>query len=96
MPPKKRGHGPIARGPESAAIRARPAYQIEREVERRVAAFALGRARGGADPQWRVRMACALRDQRRAARRGGFGYDLLRHWALLRIERTLGRARRKP
>jgi hypothetical protein len=96
MQRSKRILGPIVRGPGSAAIRAKPAYQIEREIERRVAAFALGRARSGPDRQWRARMARALRDQRRAARRGGFGYDLLRHLALLRIERTLGRARRKP
>jgi hypothetical protein len=80
--------GPIARGPSSTSIRAKPAYQIEREVERRIAAFAGART----EPRWRARMARALRDQRRAARRGGFGYDLLRHMALLRIAR--GAARR--
>ena len=90
MQRKKRILGPIARGPSSASIRARPAYQIEREIERRVAALASGRR---SDPRWRARIARALRDQRRTARRGGFGYDLLRHMALLRIERALrGRA----
>jgi len=95
MQRRKRILGPIARGPNRAAIRAKPGYQIEREVARRVTALALGARAGRPDPQWRARMACALRDQRRAARGGGFGYDLLRHMALLRIERAL-RARSSP
>jgi hypothetical protein len=92
MQRSKRILGPIACGPNRAAIRAKPAYQIEREVDRRMAALELG---GRIDPQWHARMARALRDQRRAARRGGFGYDLLRHMALLRIERGMRRGARR-
>jgi hypothetical protein len=91
MPQRERILGPIARGPDRAAIRGEPAYRIEEEVTRRVAALARA---GSIDPQWRVRMARALRHQRRAARRGGLGYDLLRHLALLRIARGMRRRQR--
>jgi hypothetical protein len=70
----------------------------QEECERRLAAFGLF-ARTldkDSDENFALRVARALRAERKAARGGGFGYDPMRHLVLIRLNRRLRRRRRNP
>lgn len=67
------------------------------ECERRLEAFGLF-ARildANAGPAFALRVARALRAERRAAQGGGSGYDPMRHLVLARLDRRLKRRPRK-
>jgi len=65
------------------------------ECERRLAAFGLfAKILDNEDAKFALRIARALRAERRAARAGGSGYDPMRHLVLLRLDRRLRRRKR--
>lgn len=67
-----------------------------KECERRLAAFGLFARTfdGNSDDQFALRIARALRAERRAAKAGGDGYDPMRHFLLARLDRRLKRRKR--
>lgn len=69
-----------------------------RECERRLEAFGLfARALDkDSDENFALRVARALRAERKAARAGGRSYDPMRHLVLIRLSRRLHRNRQKP
>jgi hypothetical protein len=91
MPAKARFLGYRAVGPARGRIRATRSPDLVRDIERRIAALALFPTANRRGSEWAVRLARALRAERRAARTGGFGYDLVRHLALVRMARRLGK-----
>jgi hypothetical protein len=72
-------------------IRAMRFTDNRKECEQRLAAFGLFARTfdGNADDQFALRVARALRAERRAARAGGDGYDPMRHFVLARLDRRL-------
>jgi hypothetical protein len=67
------------------------------ECERRLEAFGLFARTLDANtgPAFALRIARALRAERRAAQEGGSGYDPMRHLVLTRLDRRLKQRRRK-
>lgn len=67
------------------------------ECERRLEAFGLFARTLDANtgPAFALRIARALRAERRAAQEGGSGYDPMRHLVLTRLDRRLNQRRRK-
>ena len=67
-----------------------------KECEQRLVAFGLFKSAfdGNSDDQFALRIARALRAERRAARAGGDGYDPMRHFLLARLDRRLKRRKR--
>ncbi len=77
-------------------IRAMRVEDAERECERRLEAFGLFERVIDRDSEagFALRIARALRAERRAARTGGAGYDPVRHLVLVRLNRRLHRRKR--
>jgi hypothetical protein len=76
---------------ETRRIRAIRLDDSHKECERRLSAFGLfGTVLDTeGDSSFKLRIARALRSERRAARAGGAGYDPLRHLILSRLDRQL-------
>lgn len=83
---------------KTRGIRAMRFTDNRRECEQRLAAFGLFARtfERNADDQFALRVARALRAERRAARAGGDGYDPMRHFVLARLDRRLKRRSRNP
>lgn len=66
------------------------------ECERRLEAFGLFARTldANSDAKFALRIARALRAERRAAQGGGTGYDPMRHLVLVRLDRRLKRRKR--
>lgn len=77
-----------------ARIRASRCHDNRKECERRLAAFGLFGKTFESDAGFALRIARALRMERRAARTGGPGYDPMRHLVLLRLDRRLRQRKR--
>jgi hypothetical protein len=79
-------------------IRAMRVEDAELECERRLEAFGLFERVIDKDCEagFALRIARALRAERRAARAGGSGYDPVRHLVLVRLNRRLQRRKRNP
>ncbi len=77
-------------------IRAMRLTDNRAECERRLEAFGLFARTldANADERFALRIARALRAERRAARSGGSGYDPMRHLVLVRLDRRLKRRKR--
>jgi hypothetical protein len=77
-------------------IRAVRLTDNRKECEQRLAAFGLFKSTfdSNSDDQFALRIARALRAERRAARTGGGGYDPMRHFVLARLDRRLKRSKR--
>lgn len=77
-------------------IRAMRVEDAEQECERRIEAFGLFERVIDKDSEagFALRIARALRAERRAARAGGSGYDPVRHLVLVRLNRRLCRRKR--
>jgi len=89
---QRRAPGQVAYGPPWGRIRAYRAFDLRREIDRRMSVFSLG---GPLRPDLARHLARALRHERRAARSWGRGYDLMRHLTLLRMQRALDSRRRR-
>jgi hypothetical protein len=90
-------NGPAAndRG-KTRGIRAVRFTDNRKECERRLAAFGLFARTfdSNSGEQFALRIARALRAERRAAQTGGNGYDPMRHFVLARLDRRLKRRKR--
>ena len=77
-------------------IRAVRLTDNRKECEQRLATFGLFESAfdSNSDDQFALRIARALRAERRAARMGGGGYDPMRHFVLARLDRRLKRRKR--
>ena len=87
----ERGRQPVSGGGARSRIRAFRHDDIRAELERRLTALGHGlefvaTSRDCPDSLLVRRLRRALRAERRAARAGTIGYDLLRHLALARID----------
>jgi hypothetical protein len=78
------------------AIRAFRLDDNQKECERRLQAFGLfaETLEKGSDARFALRIARALRAERKAAQTGGNGYDPMRHLVLARLDRRLRRRKR--
>jgi len=81
---------------KTRGIRAIRFTDNRKECEQRLAAFGLFQSTfdGNSDDQFALRIARALRAERRAAKAGGDGYDPMRHFLLARLDRRLKRRKR--
>lgn len=98
MPPISAKNNPTASGQGRArGIRAIRFTDNREECERRLEAFGLFSRTLDANPglAFALRIARALRAERRAAQAGGSGYDPMRHLVLARLDRRLKRRRHK-
>jgi hypothetical protein len=82
----------------ACGIRAMRVEDTQQECERRLEAFGLFARVIDKDSEagFALRIARALRAERRAARAGAAGYDPVRHLVLVRLNRRLSRRKRNP